>query len=151
MLACLFVALSKWSFARIHMLSIEEATQWVKQIENYEPWLRRCFGVADGMLIPLQHDTRYSRQLLYNGMAQVYSIKQVNVFRVDETIIAGGTNFLGSFHNTKSSTLTGYNFSNIYKACRLQCLVAFWLLFGYFLAAFWLLFGHFLAAFWLLF
>ncbi len=50
------------------------------------------------MLILLQHDTKYSKQLLYyNSMAQVYSIKQVNVFGVDKTIIASGTNFFGFF------------------------------------------------------
>ncbi len=56
---CLYVALNRWKPARIVLPSIEQAQEWARTIENYEPRLRGCFGVADGYLIPLQHDSRY--------------------------------------------------------------------------------------------
>lgn len=105
MLYCLSVALKHWEPAQIKLPSVEQARIWAKQVENYEPRLRGCFGTVDGMLIPLQNDSRFSLQLLYyNGMDKIHAVKQVNVFGMDGTIIAGGTNLPSSYHDSNSST-----------------------------------------------
>jgi hypothetical protein len=106
--ACLVAALRRWDPARISLPSIVQAQSWARQLELYEPHLRGCFAVADGMLVPLENDGRYSVQrAYYNGMDQMHAIKQINVFGIDGTLIANAINFPGSFADSTCTISLG--------------------------------------------
>lgn len=108
-LSCLVAALKHWEPAHISLPSIAQAQVWARQIENYEPHIRGCFGVADGMLIPLQNDGRYSIQrLYYNGMDVMHAVKQINVFGIDGTLIAYGSNYPSSFGDSRCTYVLEY-------------------------------------------
>ncbi len=50
------------SSAKIAWPSVQQAQTWARQVENYEPHIHGCFAVADGKLIPLEANSRYSQQ-----------------------------------------------------------------------------------------
>lgn len=108
MLLCVFVALRKWDKAEIKVPTEATAREWARLIENYEPRLRGCFGFADGKIVPLQHDSRWTLQnLYYNGMDKVHAVKLLTAFGASGEIFAFGANYPSTFHDSKTTTSLG--------------------------------------------
>lgn len=97
-------SLREISDARIRWPSFAEQQHWAELCQAKEPLIRGCFGVADGLNLPVQEPTNSDIQnALYNGWLHCTWVTGVLCYGFDGCLIWGKHNHPGSWNDAEMS------------------------------------------------